>query len=90
MNGLKKIIYNCRQATYLIEKKQLTSLSVRERLELKIHLAGCSMCRLFQKQSILINTMVQQLFKSNGQTELKLDDSFKKDLQERIEKELNK
>lgn len=90
MNGLKKIVYNCRKATFLIEKKQITPLNMRESLELKIHLAGCSICRIFQQQSILINKMVHQLFTASKHQELKLDDDFKKKLQERIDKEINK
>ena len=87
MSALKKIIYNCRQATLLLEKREFVSLSFRETMELRIHLYGCSVCKLYGKQTQMINSMVQQLFKT---TEYKLDDSFKQELQERIEQELNK
>jgi len=87
MSALKKIIYNCRQATLLLEKREFVSLSFRETVELRIHLYGCSVCKLYGKQTQMINSMVQQLFKT---TEYKLDDSFKQELQERIEQELNK
>jgi hypothetical protein len=92
MNHLKKVIYNCKQATLLIEKKQLTRLSFRESIELRIHLAGCSMCKLYNKQSHVISTMVLQLYHDSMQqaSTAKLDDDFKKDLQDRIENELNK
>jgi hypothetical protein len=90
MNKLKAIIYNCRQATFLIEKKQLTSLTLRERLELSIHLTGCSVCRLFQRQSILINRLVQRLFHTPAPAETKLDEYFKKELQQRIDEKLGK
>jgi hypothetical protein len=90
MNELKNIIYNCRKATFLIEKKQLTVLTLREKVELRIHLTGCSFCRLFQKQSIGINRMVQELFNSTAHQEIKLDDDYKKKLQERIEEQLDK
>ncbi|MBB5634596.1 hypothetical protein HDF26_002731 [Pedobacter cryoconitis] len=90
MNELKNIIYNCRKATFLIEKKQLTALTVREKIELRIHLTGCSFCRLFQKQSIGINRMVHELFHSAQPREIRLDDDYKKKLQERIEEELDK
>jgi hypothetical protein len=92
MNHLKKVIYNCKQATLLIEKKQLTRLSFRESIELRIHLAGCSMCKLYNKQSHVISTMVLQLYHDSMQqaSTVKLDDDFKKDLQDRIENELNK
>ena len=89
-NGLKEIVYNCRKATYLIEKRQLGSITLREKLELQIHLAGCSVCKTFLKQSVLINKMVHDLFQSTSVKELKLDDQFKKELQERIEDQLDK
>lgn len=88
MGPLKKIQYNCRKATFLIEKKMTDKITFREQIELRIHLAGCSVCRLYQEQSGKINQMVHQLF--HGAADTKLDDDFKKDLQERIEEELNK
>ena len=90
MSNLKKIIYNCKQATFLIEKKSIKKLTFREAIELRIHLFGCSFCRLYKKQSRVINEMVQELFRSSLHSEFMLDDGFKKELQERIEEELNK
>jgi hypothetical protein len=90
MGYLKRIIHNCKQATYLIEKKSVGKITFRERIELRIHLFGCSFCRLFSKQSKMINEMVKELFHSSMQANPKLDDNFKKELQERIEEELNK
>lgn len=90
MDELTKIAYNCKKATLLIEKKLISNLTLREKLELKIHLAGCSVCRIFERQSQMINTMVKQLFANGNTNEIRLDDDFKKDLQERIDKELDK
>jgi len=88
MNELKKIAYNCQKATLLIEKKQLARLTLREKLELKIHLAGCSVCKLFQQQSILINKQIKSLFHTSLPADHFLDEKFKKDMQEQIEKKL--
>ena len=90
MDELTKIAYNCRKATHLIEKKLIDHLTLREKLELKIHLAGCSVCRVFEQQSSMINKMVRELFHPAKITELKLDDEYKKQLQKRIEEKLNK
>jgi hypothetical protein len=87
-SGLLKIAFNCRKATYLIEKKQLTEITMREKIELKIHLAGCSICKTFEKQSLVINQMVRNLFNANV-VDAKLDDEFKKELKEQIESRLN-
>jgi hypothetical protein len=90
MGPLKKIVYNCKQATFLIEKKLIDRLTFRETIELRIHLYGCSVCRVFDKQSRMINTMVQQFFRSSDNLSIRLDDNFKQELQHRIEEELNK
>jgi len=88
---LKKIQYNCKKATFLIEKKQIGQITVREKLELQIHLAGCSVCRIFEQQSKIINRMVYDLFHEPKPNEhMKLDDKFKKELQHLIEEKLNK
>jgi hypothetical protein len=90
MGALKKIQYNCKKATFLIEKKLIGRITLREQLELRIHLFGCSVCRVYQKQTIEITEMIRQLFNNAVNKETRLDDEFKKDLQDRIEKELNK
>ncbi|WP_295664728.1 hypothetical protein [uncultured Mucilaginibacter sp.] len=90
MGVLKKIQRNCKQATLLLEKKVYQPLTFREVIELRIHLAGCSLCRLYGKQSAMINDMVQQLFRDSESENYKLSDEFKRALQLRIEEELNK
>lgn len=90
MEALKKITHNCKQATYLIEKKLIGRLTLREHIFLKIHLFGCGVCRLYQKQTTRINAMIRQLFSDASKADVKLDENFKKDLQDRIEEELNK
>jgi predicted anti-sigma-YlaC factor YlaD len=90
MGPLKKIQYNCEKATFLIEKKLISRITFREQIELRIHLAGCSVCRIYQKQTGKINEMVHQLFRGHANKETRLDDAFKKDLQDRIEDELDK
>lgn len=90
MGPLKKITHNCKKATFLIEKKLIGRITLREHIELRIHLFGCSICRTYQQQTLKINTMVRQLFNSRTDTSTRLDDSFKQDLQNRIEEELKK
>jgi len=68
----------------------LSKLCFRETIELRIHLYGCSFCKLYKRQSRIINDMVQELFHNSMQPNLKLKDDFKKELQERIERELSK
>ncbi len=90
MSYLKKILYNCKKATYLIDKKEMGAISLREHIELRIHLFGCSFCRIYGKQSRAINQMVKELFRSTIQMKPTLGEDFKRELQERIEEELNR
>jgi len=84
--ALKNIIYNCKQATFLIEKRIAGKITAAETLQLHVHLAGCSVCKTYQQQSILIN----QVFVGFNGADFKLDDAFKRTLSEQIEKEINK
>ena len=89
MDKLTKIAYNCRKATLLIEKQQMSRLTMGERVELKIHPTGCSICRMYQQQSIIINKMIKDLFNARYHHR-GLDVDFKKSLQDRINKKLLK
>jgi hypothetical protein len=84
MPTLKDIAYNCRQATYLIEKKQFGSISLKEHLQLRYHLTGCSVCRIYQKQSIYISQVLQNNYARFTHSQLALGNEFKAALQERI------
>ncbi len=87
MGKLNKIAYNCRKATLLIEKQQLARLTVKETIELNLHLAGCSVCRIFQQQSVVINKMIRELVDPKS-IRTGLDSDFKKSLQDRINNKL--
>ena len=90
-SGFKKIAYNCKRATLLIEKKQIGNISMREKLELKIHLACCPACGVFERQSKLINKLVHDLFDEPQVTsDIKLDDDFIKKMQGQIMEKLEK
>ncbi|HVU94067.1 MAG TPA: hypothetical protein VHE34_02545 [Puia sp.] len=84
MGPIKKIQYDCRQATYLIEKGQHSRLTLAERVKLAMHLSGCSVCRLFRQQSRLINRMMRGLFQASASGGHVLDESVKREMQEKI------
>jgi len=87
MNALKKIQYNCNKATFLIEKRMLDKITLRERVELYIHLITCLPCRLFAEQSQNINQMVKQLFQKPV---VKLGEDEKQQMHTLIEQEIDK
>lgn len=90
MNDIKDIIYNCKQATFLIEKRMLKKLSFKESVELRIHLVGCDMCKLYVVQSQKINEMIKQILQPGSGNNIQLDDRFKNAMQVQINEQLNK
>jgi hypothetical protein len=90
MNKLTKILYNCRKATFMIEKRMVKPLSFQENIELRLHLVTCGVCRLYIKQSRKIDLMVAQILKGTPPANIRLDDDFKEELKVRIDNELNK
>ena len=86
---MSKIAYNCKKATYLIEKQQTGKITTIEKFQLELHLKGCEVCNIFQKQSALINQFVKKLIQPEHQ-EIKLEDGFKETLQKRIDEKLEK
>ena len=50
---------SCKKATYLVSKKEENKLGWIEKIQLRSHLAICSMCRKFEQQSSFIGRMAQ-------------------------------
>jgi hypothetical protein len=46
---------SCKQATSFIAQQEEQGLTIKQRLQLWRHLAGCSLCRLFSKQNKWMN-----------------------------------
>jgi len=87
---LKFIQYNCIEAQRLAIKRQETKLLPSEYMRLKVHMAGCSVCREFEKFSALVNkAMHTRLHSMNSNATATLEDNYKKDLQQKIDDFLN-
>jgi predicted anti-sigma-YlaC factor YlaD len=54
-------IIPCRQATFLITKREGHALTLRERFQLYVHLAICKFCRRFSEQTKLIAKAARRL-----------------------------
>ncbi len=87
---LNKIRNNCKKATFLIDKKKAEGINVIQQIELYIHLKGCSLCRLYDNQSHIINDLMRQFKQNDLPGELRLNEEFKKTLGESIARQLKK
>jgi hypothetical protein len=54
-------IIPCRQATYLISKREGHALTLRERFQLLVHLIVCEFCRRFLEQTKIISKEAKRL-----------------------------
>ena|ERR1700751_4118513 len=85
--GVSKWNLCCKQATYLLLKKEeLSKLSFKDESALKFHMAICKFCRAFKKQSALMNQLISQMALANS---AKLNDNDKNNLKTLINNSLN-
>ena len=55
MRWFDDISLTCKEATLLIVKKQGKGITWKERLQMHLHLLLCAVCRLFYKQTTLLD-----------------------------------
>lgn len=85
IRGMDAIMLSCEEATYLITKSEMTNVGCIKRMQLKMHLAGCELCRRFKIQSDFIDQNLDNIesLKLNNQNP-------KKELPEEKKEELQK
>ncbi len=52
---------SCKEATYLISKKEEGKITMVERLKLSFHLMMCRFCKMFEKQNNFIAHHTRQM-----------------------------
>ncbi len=72
MNIMNAMMFSCMKATELMELKKGTPLSFIKNMQLRLHVALCSGCRNYMKQSALIDKLLD---KDNSSTPLTEDTS---------------
>jgi hypothetical protein len=80
------LLLSCKKATFLIEKRELSSLSFIERIQLKLHTSMCEACRIYEKQSKIIDEALSQWIKAAAEKK----EFLSKEVKEKIISELKK
>lgn len=57
---MRFMMISCKKATELVDKRQAVGLSLVERIKLGMHTAMCDACRLYEKQSTRIETLLRK------------------------------
>lgn len=87
IRGMDAVMLNCEEATYLITKSEFEKVGCVKRMQLKMHLAGCKLCRRFKIQSDIIDKSLKTLedLKLNqNMSGAHLSEEKKKEMQETI------
>jgi hypothetical protein len=85
--GLK---FNCRRATFLIEKTPESTLSFKENIEMRLHLLNCPVCRRYKEQSQVIQTKLLSHFKSLSINFVPMKSSKKQELDRILQEAIQK
>ncbi|WP_418262401.1 hypothetical protein [Flavobacterium faecale] len=62
---MEMLVKSCKLTTELIDKQQLTPLSVKEMLQLQAHKAMCKTCNAYESQSKIIDSLIKKWFGNN-------------------------
>ena len=76
---------SCKQSTEWVIKKEDGHLSVKENIQLLSHLTVCSFCRLFSRQSLLLN----KAYKDNNTEVHHLTAEEKEELRLSVQNKIN-
>lgn len=64
MNLMNAMMLSCVKATEFMEQKELMPLSLMQKVQLRMHIAMCSGCRNYVRQTVLINKLLDRTFNS--------------------------
>ena len=83
---MDKMVNSCKKTTELIDKKFLTSLSIKERIQLYFHKSMCKTCSSYEHQSKFIDSAVSKLFQSKPKIDTKTSNERKQKIIDKINK----
>ncbi len=85
MSYLSRIFNNCSETCILSLKSKEERISLKQKIEMKIHLRFCSCCQNFTRQSDMIDRAMKEFFNSfEQQPLLKASDDFKSRMKEKL------
>lgn len=80
------LLLSCKRASELIDKKSLIKLSWKENMQLHVHTAMCDGCKAYEKQSILLDSILHHQIQAKNETQVPQHNN--KDLKDTIKSKL--
>ena len=72
---------SCQKASYIIEKRNVSKLSLIEKFQLKFHLAFCKLCQRYENDSRIIGKILRALENQNHKLSATQKEEIKTKLQ---------
>ena len=69
-NAMHYMMLSCDTASFYITKREYQKLKCKESLQLKMHLAGCKLCRSFKDQNEILSEKIQMIQQEPPNVEL--------------------
>ncbi len=90
-NIFGRILHGCSEVSVLIVRSSSEPLTPQEQMLMKSHFLFCKCCKNFANQSLVIDESLHTYFKNLQQTpKMSLSDSFKREMEARIEENTKK
>lgn len=83
---MNMMVNSCKKTTELIDKQLLTPLTIKEKMQLKVHTSMCKTCNAYEHQSKLIDKIIGKWFTGNPVVNVKLPEEIKFKIIEDINK----
>ncbi|WP_432410864.1 hypothetical protein [Rasiella sp. SM2506] len=83
---MDKLMNSCKKTTELIDKKFLTSLSSKERVQLFFHTSMCKTCKSYEHQSKFLDKAVAKLFSGKSKSSIDSSEERKRNIMDKINK----
>mgnify|MGYP001550721005 CR=1 FL=1 len=61
MKGMNKVMLDCDHATLLAVRAESEKVGCVKKMQLRMHLMGCKLCRAFVKQNKIISEQVNEM-----------------------------
>lgn len=81
-----KIVNSCKKTTELIDKQLLTQLTIKEKMQLKMHKSMCKTCAAYVNQSKLLDSIIYKWFIGKSKVNVKMPENVKFRIMEEIKK----
>lgn len=83
---LHKIMLDCNEATHLVSIKKYHKLSVKQRIQLSLHLMACKLCKDYSDFNDLVDDTMDHVCELDH--DKKMSDEKKQNIQSIIDKEI--